>query len=84
MSYCVDFGVHSATNCCALFGVCGQEAKLRQLFMSDDIVKYNFSNFDPFPCPLDPTLVVRGIQPDNATLFKVTLLNSFSWFKSVA
>ena len=53
-----------------------QEAKLRQLFMTDDIVKYNFSNFDPFPCPLDPTLIVRGIQPDNATLFKVRHLAS--------
>ncbi len=39
-----------------------------------DSLKFNFSSFEPLHLPLDPTVVVRGLVPAEATLFKSSLM----------
>ena len=38
----------------------------------DSPVKFNFLRFDPIPLPLDPEVLIRGINPDKVKIFKVT------------
>lgn len=38
-----------------------------------EVCKRNFAEFDVLPLPLDPEVKVRGIIPDKATLFKVSM-----------
>lgn len=50
--------------------------KLQQLLADPDAFKMNFSNFDPFPFPLDPEVYIKGIIPEKASLFKSALMPS--------
>lgn len=50
--------------------------KLQQLLADPDIFKWNFVNFDAFPLPLDPEIQIKGIIPEEASLFKSALMPS--------
>lgn len=39
-------------------------------------IKFNFTNFESIPLPLDPEIKIRGILPKKATLFKSALMPS--------
>ena len=49
-----------------------QIEKLQQLLRDPEELKYNFSKFEPIPVPVDPTVIIEGIRPNTASLFKVT------------
>lgn len=36
----------------------------------DSPVKFNFLKFDPIPLPLDPEVIIQGINPDKIKIFK--------------
>ncbi|KAH1012528.1 hypothetical protein HUJ05_011673 [Dendroctonus ponderosae] len=48
--------------------------KLKDLLADPDAFKYNFSKFDPIPLPLDPEVMITGIIPEKAMLFKSALM----------
>lgn len=50
--------------------------KFQQLLADSDAFRINFSNFDPIPLPLDPSVVIRGIVPMKVSLFKSALMPS--------
>lgn len=50
--------------------------KFQQLLADPDEFRINFANFDPIPFPLDPEVVIKGIVPNNVTLFKSALMPS--------
>ncbi|XP_028821207.1 phosphatidylinositol 3-kinase catalytic subunit type 3 isoform X2 [Denticeps clupeoides] len=47
-----------------------------------DNEKLNLSEFEPIPLPLEPQVRIRGIIPDNATLFKSALMPAKLIFKA--
>jgi len=49
---------------------------LQALLVDPDILKFNFVNFDPMPLPLDPEVMVQSIIPEEASLFKVILVET--------
>lgn len=48
--------------------------KFQQLLGDSDAFRINFSNFDQFPLPLDPSVIIRGIVPMKVSLFKSALM----------
>lgn len=48
--------------------------KFQQLLADSDAFRINFSNFDPIPLPLDPSIIIRGIVPTKVSLFKSALM----------
>lgn len=50
--------------------------KLQQLLSDPTAFKFNFSNFEPIPFPLDPDITIKGIIPEKASLFKSALMPS--------
>jgi len=59
-----------------------KEDKLKQLLSSNDS-KFNFTNFAPMPFMLDPTVQIKGIVPEKASLFKSALMPSKLHFITV-
>nr|CAH7728751.1 unnamed protein product [Callosobruchus chinensis] len=57
--------------------------KLQQLLADADSFKFNFSKFDAMPFPLDPDVMICGIMPEKASLFKSALMPSKLYFKTV-
>lgn len=57
--------------------------KLQQLLADSDSFKFNFSKFEPIPFPLDPEVMINGIIPEQASLFKSALMPSKLYFKTV-
>lgn len=49
--------------------------------MLGDNEKMNLSDVELIPLPLEPQVKIRGIIPETATLFKVTVmdLNVYDW-----
>ena len=43
------------------------------LLVDAEVLKFNFSNFETIPLPLDPEVRITGIVAEKATLFKVQL-----------
>ncbi len=56
--------------------------KLQQLLADAEVLKFNFSQFDHIPLPLDPEVDISGIIPDKATLFKSNLMPCRFTFKT--
>lgn len=50
--------------------------KFQQLLSDSDGFRINFSQFDCIPFPLDPEIIIRGIVPQNVSLFKSALMPS--------
>jgi hypothetical protein len=50
-----------------------QTDKLLQLLSDSESMKFSFLSFDPFPLPLDPDIKIKGIIPEKAILFKVSI-----------
>ncbi|KAF4518926.1 hypothetical protein B566_EDAN006765 [Ephemera danica] len=50
--------------------------RLQALLADHEAFKINFTNFEPFPFPLDPEVEITGIIPEKATLFKSALMPS--------
>ncbi|XP_068622443.1 phosphatidylinositol 3-kinase catalytic subunit type 3 [Battus philenor] len=50
--------------------------RLQQLLADPDAFKFNFTNFDPMPLPLDPGVTIKGIVAKKASLFKSALMPS--------
>nr|XP_022907731.1 phosphatidylinositol 3-kinase catalytic subunit type 3 isoform X2 [Onthophagus taurus] len=50
--------------------------RLQQLLADSDSLKINWTNFDPFPFPLDPEVQIKGILPEKASLFKSAFMPS--------
>ncbi|XP_060525936.1 phosphatidylinositol 3-kinase catalytic subunit type 3 isoform X1 [Cylas formicarius] len=48
--------------------------KLKQLLADPDTFKYNFSKFEPISLPLDPEVIITGIVPEKASLFKSAMM----------
>ncbi|XP_014257170.1 phosphatidylinositol 3-kinase catalytic subunit type 3 [Cimex lectularius] len=48
--------------------------RLQALLADPEAFKINFACFDPLPLPLDPSVQVKGIIPDKASLFKSALM----------
>ncbi|XP_050293503.1 phosphatidylinositol 3-kinase catalytic subunit type 3 isoform X2 [Anthonomus grandis grandis] len=48
--------------------------KLKELLSDPDAFKYNFAKFEPIPFPLDPEIIITGILPDKAMLFKSAMM----------
>lgn len=57
--------------------------KLQQLLGDPDGFKWNFSNFDALPFPLDPDVQIKGIISEKANLFKSALMPSKLHFVTV-
>lgn len=57
--------------------------KLQQLLADPDAFKWNFANFEPLPLPLDPEIQIKGIVPEQASLFKSALMPSKLHFITV-
>ena len=55
-----------------------QIERLQSLLQDSDPNKRNFADFEQLPLPLDPSVMVRGILPEKATLFKVILFFSYA------
>ena len=49
-----------------------QIEKLQAALSDDEACRFNFASFEPIPLPLDPEVQIRGIVPENASLFKVS------------
>ena len=45
--------------------------KLQALLVDPEILKFNFTNFEPIPLPLDPEVSIKAIVSESATLLKV-------------
>jgi phosphatidylinositol 3-kinase len=55
-----------------------------QAFLCDpELLKFNFTSFDPIPLPLDPEYRVNGIISEKATLFKSNLMPCKFHFRTV-
>jgi hypothetical protein len=54
-----------------------QIEKLQALLADQEVVRYNFAGFDPLLLPLDPTIKIKAIIPEQATLFKVSINHQF-------
>lgn len=50
--------------------------RLQQLLADPDSFKFNFTNFEPMPFPLDPNVTIKGIIARKASLFKSALMPS--------
>ncbi|KAM3958517.1 phosphatidylinositol 3-kinase 59F [Aphomia sociella] len=50
--------------------------RLQQLLGDPDAFKFNFTNFEPMPFPLDPNVTIKGIVAKKASLFKSALMPS--------
>ncbi|XP_039299622.1 phosphatidylinositol 3-kinase catalytic subunit type 3 isoform X1 [Nilaparvata lugens] len=50
--------------------------KLKFLLADTETFKMNFTNFEPLPFPLDPSIKITGIIPEKATLFKSAMMPS--------
>ncbi|XP_046966476.1 phosphatidylinositol 3-kinase catalytic subunit type 3 [Vanessa cardui] len=48
--------------------------RLQQLLADADAFKFNFTNFEPMPFPLDPNVNIKGIVAKKASLFKSALM----------
>ncbi|XP_073996112.1 phosphatidylinositol 3-kinase 59F [Rhodnius prolixus] len=48
--------------------------RLQALLADPEAFKMNFTNFEPLPLPLDPSIHVRGIVAEKASLFKSALM----------
>ncbi|XP_050664741.1 phosphatidylinositol 3-kinase catalytic subunit type 3 isoform X2 [Leptidea sinapis] len=48
--------------------------RLQHLLADPDACKFNFTNFEPMPFPLDPTVHIKGIVAKKASLFKSALM----------
>ncbi|CAA9996102.1 unnamed protein product [Nesidiocoris tenuis] len=48
--------------------------RLQALLADPESHRINFSNFEPFPLPLDPSVMVKSIVPEKASLFKSALM----------
>ncbi|XKL66682.1 hypothetical protein PGB90_010102 [Kerria lacca] len=48
----------------------------QSLLKDAETSKFNFSNFEPLPFPLDPNVYIKGIMPEKTTLFKSALMPS--------
>lgn len=59
-----------------------REEKLQQLLADPDGLMFNFSNFEPIPFPLDPSVVINGIVPEKASIFKSNLNPAKLHFKT--
>ncbi|KAJ8953167.1 hypothetical protein NQ318_017195 [Aromia moschata] len=57
--------------------------KLQQLLADSDSFKFNFSKFEAIPFPLDPEIIINGIVPEKASLFKSALMPSKLHFKTI-
>ncbi|XP_075218357.1 phosphatidylinositol 3-kinase 59F [Lycorma delicatula] len=57
--------------------------RLQALLADTETFKINFSNFDPLPFPLDPSVQIKGIIPEKAALFKSALMPSRLTFRTV-
>lgn len=57
--------------------------KLQQLLADSDSFKFNFSKFEPIPFPLDPEVIITGIVPEKASLFKSALMPAKLHFKTI-
>lgn len=54
-----------------------------QLYLADgETFKINFAEFEPMPFPLDPSICIKGIVPQNAILFKSALMPLKLTFKT--
>ncbi|KAK7077877.1 Phosphatidylinositol 3-kinase catalytic subunit type 3 [Halocaridina rubra] len=58
--------------------------KLQALLADTEAFKINFAYFEPLPLPLDPEVIVTGIIPEKASLFKSALEPSRLSFKTVS
>lgn len=56
--------------------------KLQTLLADPEAFKFNFANFEPLALPLDPEVIVTGIIPERASLFKSALEPSRLTFKT--
>jgi len=56
--------------------------KLQSLLADPEILKFNFSNFDAIPLPLDPEVKITGIVSSKASLFKSALMPCRFTFKT--
>lgn len=50
--------------------------RLQKLLADAEAFKFNFSNFEPIPFPLDPNIYIKGIVAKKASLFKSALMPS--------
>ncbi|KAL0278800.1 UNVERIFIED_CONTAM: hypothetical protein PYX00_000504 [Menopon gallinae] len=50
--------------------------RLQQLLSDAETLKFNFTNFEPLLFPLDPQVLIKGIVPEKASLFKSALMPS--------
>lgn len=57
--------------------------KLQSLLKDKEAFKYNFLDFEPMPLPLDPRVQVCGLIPEQASLFKSSLMPARLTFKTV-
>jgi len=47
--------------------------EMRKTFSETEKSEFNFTSFEPIPFPLDPSISICGIIPDDSTLFKSTV-----------
>ncbi|XP_064619117.1 phosphatidylinositol 3-kinase catalytic subunit type 3-like [Lineus longissimus] len=57
--------------------------KLQALLADQEVVQYNFAGFEPLLLPLDPTIKIKAIIPEQATLFKSNMMPCRLTFKTV-
>ncbi|EEB15521.1 Phosphatidylinositol 3-kinase catalytic subunit type, putative [Pediculus humanus corporis] len=50
--------------------------RLQYLLSDPEALKFNFTNFEPLLFPLDPQVLIKGIIPEKASLFKSALMPS--------
>ncbi|XP_041368204.1 phosphatidylinositol 3-kinase catalytic subunit type 3-like [Gigantopelta aegis] len=58
--------------------------RLQGLLLDQETFRKNFADFEQLPLPLDPSVMVRGIIPEKAMLFKSALMPSRLTFRTVA
>lgn len=47
--------------------------RLQALLTDPEACKTNFASFEPLPLPLDPEIIVKGVVPEKASLFNVSI-----------
>ncbi|XP_018917023.1 phosphatidylinositol 3-kinase catalytic subunit type 3 [Bemisia tabaci] len=57
--------------------------RLQALLSNQEPFRMNFLNFEPLPLPLDPNVLIKGIIPQKAILFKSALMPSRLSFLTV-
>ncbi|CAH1797509.1 unnamed protein product [Owenia fusiformis] len=57
--------------------------KLQSLLTDQEVSRFNFTNFDPLPLPLDPEVKVKAIAAEHVTLLKSQLMPCKLYFKTV-